>query len=194
MQSLPLHTYFAPPGAGRARPGSRPSSWPAAAHAQPAPPAASRPRAGRSCANCGDRSSSLTVLGHFTTSQKDAPQMRRAGRKEIANKALTDGRTAPVGEYNRPTGLDDRRALRRHDIRAQIEFARRDADHGDQQRCGKPYDHDLEMRGAICPVKGPVHDILRGSTPWSPRPEKSSPVAATNVGTAWGFPRTFTER
>src|SRR4030095_10976150 len=106
---------------------------------------------------------------------------------------LSDDWTAPVGEYNRPTGLDDGRVLRRHDVRAKIKLARRDANHGDQQRGDKPNNHDLEVRGAVCPIKGPVHNILRGSTPWSPRPEKSSPVRPNNVGIACGFPRACTK-
>src|SRR5262245_21834399 len=108
-------------------------------------------------------------------------------------KVLPDGRTAPVGEYNRPAGLDDRRVLRRHDVRAKIKLARRDADHGDQQRSDKSNDLDLEMRGAVCPIKGPVHNILRGSTPWSPRPEKFT-SSCDNVAIACEFPRPFTDR
>src|SRR5262245_9904953 len=120
---------------------------------------------------------------------------RKCGAPDKWNRVkwLSDGRTAPVGEYNRPAGLDDRRVLRRHDVRAKIKLARRDANHGDQQRGDKPNDHDLEMRGAVCPIKGPVHDILRGSTPWSPRPEKFT-SSCDNVAIACGFPRPFTDR
>ena len=73
---------------------------------------------------------------------------------------LTDDWTAPVSEHDRAAGLDDRWVLRAHDVRAQIKFAPRDADHGDQKRGDEPNRHDLEVGGSVRSVHRPVHKIL----------------------------------
>ena len=75
---------------------------------------------------------------------------------------LADGRAAAVGEDHRAAGLDHGRGLRGQDIGAEIELLRGNADHGDQQRGGKPDHHDLEVGGAVCGVHRPVHGSLQG--------------------------------
>src|SRR5438105_14167100 len=87
--------------------------------------------------------------------------MRRAGKPNPV-KRLTNCRTVAIGEYDPTTGLDNARVLRGHDISAKIEFARRDADHGDHQRSGEPDHHTLEAGGAVYGVHRPVQNVLRG--------------------------------
>ena len=70
---------------------------------------------------------------------------------------LAYNRTAAVREHHRATSFDNGRGLRGHDVRAKIEFARRDADDGDHDRSGKTDHHNLEVGGAVCGVQRRVH-------------------------------------
>src|SRR6185437_5044191 len=98
-----------------------------------------------------------------TTSEKNAPQMRRSSKHNPKNRSA-DGWTVAIGEYDRTTG--------------------RDADHGYHQRSGKPDHHDLEVGGAVCGVHRPVHDVLRAScTLVTPSRQKVHPAfRPSNVG------------
>src|SRR6476660_409974 len=75
----------------------------------------------------------------------------------VAWAELTDNRTAAVGEHHRAASLDDGWRLRGHDIRAEIEFARRDADHRDHKRRSKTDHHNFEVGGAVCGVQRRIH-------------------------------------
>ena len=68
-----------------------------------------------------------------------------------------DDRTVHIGEHDRTTSLDDGGGLRGHDVGAQIELARRNADHCDQDRGDEADHHNLQVGGAICGVEGRVH-------------------------------------
>ena len=78
-------------------------------------------------------------------------------RTEWCSVELADRRTDAIGENDRATGLDYGLALRRHDVRAKIEFAGGDSDDGDHNRSGQS-DHDnLEVGSAVCGVQRPIH-------------------------------------
>src|SRR5262249_55538788 len=62
---------------------------------------------------------------------------------------LSDSRTVAVGIHNRAARLENGWILRGHDVRAEIEFTRGDADNGDQKRSCEPYHHNLEVSGAV---------------------------------------------
>src|SRR5262249_44459310 len=92
---------------------------------------------------------------------------------------LSDSRTAAVGKHGWATRLDDGRIMRGHDVRAEIEFARRDADDSYQKRGNEPHHHNLEVGGTVCRVHRPVHDVLRGSPPFVAKvPKRSSIIRA----------------
>jgi hypothetical protein len=81
---------------------------------------------------------------------------------------LADNRTAAVGERHRSASLDNGWRLRAHDIRAEIEFARRDADHRDHERPSKTDHHNFEVGGPVCGVQRRIH----ASTRTPPTPEE----------------------
>jgi hypothetical protein len=93
----------------------------------------------------------MQLLGRSRYSAYRCPQVER-GRVELA-----DNRTAAVGENYRATSLDYGLGLRRHDVRAKIEFAGRDSDDDDHDG-GSKSDHDnLEVGGAVCGMQRPIH-------------------------------------
>ena len=77
-------------------------------------------------------------------------QAQTYARHGLSNlRELADGRTVAIGEHHRAAGFDNGGCLRGHDVRAKIEFARRDANDREHDRAGKTDDHDLEMGGPI---------------------------------------------
>src|SRR5262249_22540538 len=93
-----------------------------------------RPKAARNAKTYGpvfmrDVVGHFPRFGHFTT--KRAANAARRNAMGIDN-VLTERWRVSVGEYNRTTGFDHRRILRRHNIHAEIQLARRDAEYGNQ--------------------------------------------------------------
>src|SRR5262245_20903454 len=70
---------------------------------------------------------------------------------------LADSWTVVVGEYHRAACLDHSRRLRGHDIRAKIEFARRDTNHRDHDRSSKANHNNLKVGGSVCGIQRRIH-------------------------------------
>jgi hypothetical protein len=84
------------------------------------------------------------------------PLCKRPKSSDVAWR-LADHRSAAIGENDRATGLDYCLALRRHDVRAKIEFASGNSDDSDHNRGGQSDHDDLEVGSAVCGVQRPIH-------------------------------------
>lgn len=79
------------------------------------------------------------------------------GQVERGSTELADNRTATIGENDRAASFDYGLGLRRHDVRAKIEFAGRNTDDGDHDGRSKSDHDDLEVGSAVCGVQRPIH-------------------------------------